>query len=129
MLHRNTTVSAVRIVLEEYGLRGAFALASQSVLIDEMDRFGMRVVQARHETATVGAADSNSCRRRSVGVAIINADLRMANADTGNKWVFETCSPVVVLAGREPLRLNAPKLPVDHDALAMRRCRSTRAPM
>lgn len=123
MLQGRNAASAVRIVLEEYGVRSAFALAgaSQSVLIDELDRHGMRIVQSRHETATVGAADGYARVRRSIGVAIINADQGMANAVTGVYSAFEACSPVVVLVGREPHNWIEPELPVDHDALALLR--------
>jgi len=123
MLQGHNAASAVRIVLEEYGVRSAFALAgaSQSVLIDELDRHGMRIVQTRHETATVGAADGYARVRRNIGVAIINADQGMANAVTGVQSAFEACSPVVVLVGREPHSWIEPELPVDHDALALLR--------
>lgn len=123
MLHGDTAASAVRIVLEEYGVRSAFALAgaSQSVLIDELDRHGIRIVQTRHETATVGAADGYARVRRNIGLAIINADQGMANAVTGVQSAFEACSPVVVLVGREPHTWIEPELPVDHDALALLR--------
>lgn len=123
MLQRNTAAGAVRTVLEQYGVRSVFALAgaSQSVLIDELDRHGIRIVQTRHETATVGAADGYARVRRSIGVAIINADQGMANAVTGVQSALEACSPVVVLVGREPHSWIEPELPIDHDALALLR--------
>lgn len=123
MSQSDTAASAVRAVLEEYGVRSVFALAgaSQSVLIDELDRHGIRIVQTRHETATVGAADGYARVRRGVGIAIINADQGMANAVTGVQSALEACSPVVVLVGREPNSWIEPELPIDHDALALLR--------
>ena len=123
MSETDTASGAVRAVLEQYGVRSVFALAgaSQSVLIDDLDRHGIRVVQTRHETATAGAADGYSRMRRSIGVAIINADQGMANAVTGVQSAFEACSPVVILVGREPHSWIEPELPVDHDALALLR--------
>lgn len=118
-----TAAGAVRAVLERHGVRSVFALAgaSQSVLIDDLDRHGIRVVQTRHESATVGAADGYARVRRGIGVAIINADQGMANAVTGVQSALEACSPVVVLVGREPHSWLEPELPVDHDALALLR--------
>ena len=64
-----TAAGAVRAVLERHGVRSVFALAgaSQSVLIDDLDRHGIRVVQTRHESATVGAADGYARVRRGIG--------------------------------------------------------------
>ena len=118
-----TAAEAVRAVLQRYGVRSVFALAgaSQSVLLNEVDRHGIRVIQTRHETATVGAADGYARMRRGIGVAIINADQGMANAVTGMQSAFEACTPIVVLVGREPHSWIEPELPIDHDALALLR--------
>lgn len=118
-----SSARAIRGVLQQYGVHSVFALAgaSQSILLDELDQHGIRVIQSRHETATVGAADGYARTRRGVGVAIINADQGMANAVTGVQSAFEACSPVVVLVGREPHSWDEPELPVDHDALAVLR--------
>ena len=118
-----TSANAVRCVLQQYAVRSVFALAgaSQSVLLDELDKNGIRIVQSRHETATVGAADGYARTRRGVGVAVINADQGMANAVTGVQSAFEACSPVVILVGREPHTWLEPEHPVDHDELAVLR--------
>ena len=123
MIQNGTAAAAVRAVLQEYGVRSVFALAgaSQSVLLDEVDRHGVRIVQTRHETATVGAADGYARIRRGIGVAIINADQGMTNAVTGVQSALEACSPVVVLVGREPHSWIEPELQIDHDALAVLR--------
>lgn len=118
-----TAASVVRRVLEQYGVRSVFALAgaSQSVLLDECDRHGIRVVQSRHEAGTVGAADGYARMRRGIGVALINADQGMANAVTGVQSALEACTPVVVLVGREPHSWIEPELAIDHDALVQLR--------
>lgn len=118
-----TSANAVRCVLQQYGVRSVFALAgaSQSVLLDELDRHGVRVIQSRHETGTVGAADGYARTRRGIGVAVINADQGMGNAVTGVHSAFEACSPVVILVGREPDTWLEPEIPVDHDELALLR--------
>lgn len=118
-----TSANAVRCVLQQYGVRSVFALAgaSQSVLLDELDRHGVRIIQSRHETGTVGAADGYARTRRGVGIAIINADQGMTNAVTGVQSAFEACSPVVILVGREPDTWLEPELPIDHDELAVLR--------
>ncbi|HRX90307.1 MAG TPA: thiamine pyrophosphate-binding protein, partial [Steroidobacteraceae bacterium] len=123
MTQNGPAAAAVRAVLEKYGVRSVFALAgaSQSVLLDEVDRHGIRIVQTRHESATVGAADGYARVRRGIGVAVINADQGMTNAATGVQSALEACSPVVVLVGREPHSWIEPELQIDHDALAVLR--------
>ncbi len=116
-----TGAQVVARVLGRYGVRTVFALAgaSQTVLLDELDRGGVKIVPSRHETATVGAADGYSRITGKVGVAMINVDQGMPNAITGISSAFEACSPVLVLVGREPDTWTEPEHQVDHDELAL----------
>ncbi|MSO64925.1 MAG: thiamine pyrophosphate-binding protein [Alphaproteobacteria bacterium] len=121
--NRLTGAAVVRRVLQRYGVKTVFALAgaSQTRLLDDLDRHGVRVVSTRHETATVGAADGYSRVTGRVGVAMINVDQGMFNAVTGVASAFEACSPVVILVGREEDAWTEPENQIDHDELALLR--------
>lgn len=108
-------------VMQRFGVRSVFSLAgaSQTHLLDECDKAGLRIVPGRHETATVGAADGYSRVTNKVGIACINVDQGMPNAITGLHTAFEACSPVVVLIGREEDSWTEPELGHDHDILSM----------
>jgi len=121
--NRMTAAAVVRRVLERYGVKTVFALAaaSQTHLLDEFDRHGVRIVSTRHESATVGAADGYSRVTGRIGVAMINVDQGMFNAVTGVASAFEACSPVLVLVGREEDSWTEPEHQMDHDELAILR--------
>ncbi len=118
-----TTAAAIRRVLEQFGTRSVFALAgaSQSLLLDELDRHGFAIVPTRHETATVGAADGYARVTGRLGVAMINQDQGLPNAVTGILSAYEACAPVLVLIGRDPEGLLDPEHPLGMDALPLAR--------
>jgi acetolactate synthase-1/2/3 large subunit len=117
----HSVAAHVRRVLRRYNVGTVFALAgaSQSALLDELDRAGVRIISSRHESATVGAADGYARVTGKIGVAFINVDHGMANAVTGILSAFEARSPVLVLVGREPDGYTEPEMKIDHDELAM----------
>jgi acetolactate synthase I/II/III large subunit len=119
--NRLTGAKVMTRVLERYGVRTVFALAgaSQTVLLDELDKNRVAIVPSRHESATVGAADGYSRITGKVGIAMINVDQGMPNAITGISSAFEACSPVVVLVGREHDTWTEPEHQIDHDELAL----------
>ena len=119
--NRLTGAKVMAGVLERYGVRTVFALAgaSQTVLLDELDKNSVSVMPSRHESATVGAADGYSRVTGRVGIAMINVDQGMPNAITGISSAFEACSPVVVLVGRELDSWTEPEHQIDHDELAL----------
>ena len=108
-------------VAQRYGIKTVFALAgaSQTLLLDELDKGAVRIVPSRHESATVGAADGYSRITGKVGIAMINVDQGMPNAITGIHSAYEACSPVVVLVGREPDTWTEAEHQIDHDELAL----------
>jgi acetolactate synthase-1/2/3 large subunit len=114
-----TAAAIVRLVLQKYGVTSVFALAgaSQSLLLDDCDRNGIRVIPTRHETATVGAADGYSRVMNRIGVAMVNVDQGLPNTITGLQAALESCSPVLLLVGREPDGATEPEHEIDHDAL------------
>lgn len=117
----NSVAAHVRRLLRRHDIGTVFALAgaSQSALLDELDRDGVRIISSRHESATVGAADGYARVTGKIGVAFINVDHGMANAITGILSAMEARSPVLVLVGREPDSYTEPEMKVDHDELAM----------
>ena len=119
--NRLTGAKVMTRVLERYGVRTVFALAgaSQTVLLDELDKNQVSVVPSRHESATVGAADGYSRITGKVGIAMINVDQGMPNAITGISSAFEACSSVVILVGREPDTWTEPEHQIDHDELTL----------
>jgi len=119
--NRLTGAQVMARVLSRYGVKTVFALAgaSQTVLLDELDKGAVRIVPSRHESATVGAADGYSRITGKVGIAMINVDQGMPNAITGIHSAFEACSPVVVLVGRELDTWTEPEHQIDHDELAL----------
>ncbi len=119
--NRLTGAAVMRRVLERFGVKTVFALAgaSQTLLLDECEKTGFRVVPGRHESATVGAADGYSRVTGKVGIAMVNVDQGMPNAITGLQQAYEACSPVVVLVGREPDTWTQPELDFDHGILGL----------
>jgi acetolactate synthase-1/2/3 large subunit len=119
--NRLTGAQVMARVLRRYGVKTVFALAgaSQTLLLDELDKGKVRIVPSRHESATVGAADGYSRITGKVGVAMINVDQGMPNAITGIHSAYEACSPVVVLVGRELDTWTEPEHQIDHDELAL----------
>lgn len=119
--NRLTGAAVMRRVLERFGIKTVFALAgaSQTQLLDECEKAGMRIVPGRHESATVGAADGYARVTGKVGIAMVNVDQGMPNAITGLQQAFEACSPVVVLIGREPDSWTQPELDFDHEILGL----------
>jgi acetolactate synthase-1/2/3 large subunit len=120
---QETTARATRRVLEHFGTRTVFALAgaSQSSLLNELDRHGFAVVPTRHETATVAAADGYARVTGQLGVAAVNQDQGLPNAITGMLSAFEACAPVLVLIGRDPEGLLDPEHPLSMESLPLAR--------
>ncbi|MDE0801535.1 MAG: thiamine pyrophosphate-binding protein [Rhodospirillaceae bacterium] len=119
--NRQTAAAIMRCVLERFGVKTVFALAgaSQTLLLDECEKNGFRIVPGRHESATVGAADGYSRVTGKVGIAMVNVDQGMPNAITGLQQAYEACSPIVVLVGREPDTWTQPELDFDHGILGL----------
>lgn len=74
-----------------------------SPIYEGCKREGIRIVDVRHEQAAVHAADGYARISRRPGVAIVTAGPGVAGAVTGIANAMEAGSPVVVLAGRNPL--------------------------
>src|SRR6478609_1368431 len=80
------------------------------------EREQIRLIHMRHESPCVLAADAYAQVKRSLGVAIVTAGPGLANAVGGIASSFENNSPVLIIAGRKPLRMldNRPMEELDH---------------
>ncbi|MBI2305265.1 MAG: hypothetical protein HYU86_11050 [Chloroflexi bacterium] len=91
--------------LKREGVRHVFALAGGHVepyfqgCLDE----GMRLIDTRHEAATVHLAEGWARATGQLGVAIITAGPGVTNSLTGLANAFWSASPVLVMGGRSSL--------------------------
>lgn len=70
-----------------------------------LQREGIRLIHMRHESPCVLAADAYSQMRRGLGVACVTSGPGLANAVGGIASAFDNSSPVLIIAGRNPLRM------------------------
>jgi len=84
-----------------FGLPGHF----ETFFVELLDH-DIRLIHMRHEAAVVMAADGYARARRHVGVACVTAGPGLANAVGGIVSAFEACTPLLVLAGRNPIHLD-----------------------
>jgi len=66
----------------------------------------IRLIHMRHEAAVVMAADGYARASRNVGVACVTAGPGLANAVGGIMSAHAACTPVLVIAGRNPIILD-----------------------
>ncbi|HEU0131842.1 MAG TPA: thiamine pyrophosphate-binding protein [Mycobacteriales bacterium] len=76
-----------------------------SPLLDGCVRAGVRVVDVRHEQAAAHAADAYARLTRNVGVAVVTAGPGLTGVVTAVANAHSAGSPLVVVAGRNPLAL------------------------
>ena len=81
-----------------------------------LERESIRLIHMRHESPCVLAADAYAQVKRSLGVAIVTAGPGLANAVGGIASAFENNAPVIIIAGRNPIRMldNRPMQELDH---------------
>lgn len=84
-----------------------------------LQREQIRLIHMRHESPCVLAADAYSQMRRGLGVACVTSGPGLANAVGGIASAFDNCSPVLIIAGRNPLRMldARPMQELDHARL------------
>jgi len=70
-----------------------------------LQREKIRLIHMRHESPCVLAADAYAQVRRGLGVACVTAGPGLANAVGGIASAFDNGSPVLIIAGRNPLRM------------------------
>jgi len=81
-----------------------------------LEREQIRLIHMRHESPCVLAADAYAQVKRSLGVAIVTAGPGLANAVGGIASSFDNNAPVLIIAGRNPIRMldNRPMQELDH---------------
>lgn len=70
-----------------------------------LEREGIRLIHMRHESPCVLAADAYAQMNRGLGVACVTSGPGLANAVGGIASAFDNSSPVLIIAGRNPLRM------------------------
>ena len=70
-----------------------------------LQRENIRLIHMRHESPCVLAADAYAQMRRGLGVACVTAGPGLANAVGGIASAFDNGAPVLIIAGRNPLRM------------------------
>jgi len=97
----------IAAALHAHGVGSVFAVAgaSHAFLLDALDRRGLGIVSARHESGAVSAADGYARARRGLGVALSIAEQGIANTVGGLAAAFAANSPVLVLLALPSERL------------------------
>ena len=97
----------IAAALQANGVGSVFAVAgaSHAFLLDALERRGLGIVSARHESGAVSAADGYARTRRGLGVALSIAEQGIANTVGGLAAAFAANSPVLVLLALPPERL------------------------
>lgn len=92
--------------LVRHGVQTVFGLTGGHVhpILDAILDHDIRLIDMRHESACVLAADAYARVAGEVGVAIVTAGPGVANAVGGMATAYHAGSPVVVLAGSAPIR-------------------------
>lgn len=87
--------------LERHGVRTVFALTGGHIhpILDALLDHDIRLVDMRHEAAVVHSADAYARVAGTPGVAVVTAGPGVANAVAGLATAYESCSPLVVIAG------------------------------
>src|SRR5277367_5598541 len=102
MLGADLMASAV----ERQGVRTVFGLPGHlEAFFGAVERRGMRLVHMRHESPVVIAADAYAQTRRTLGVACVTSGPGLANAVGGIASAYDAGSPVLVFAGRNPIKM------------------------
>jgi len=70
-----------------------------------LEREKIRLIHMRHESPCVLAADAYAQMRRGLGVACVTAGPGLANAVGGIASAHDNGAPVLIIAGRNPLRM------------------------
>ena len=106
--------------VERQGVRTVFGLPGHlESFFGALARRDMRLIHMRHESAVVLAADAYAQTRRGLGVACVTSGPGLANAVGGLASSFDAGSPVLIFAGRNPIRMldARPQQELDHTRL------------
>jgi len=92
--------------LHRAGVRDLFTLCGGHIapIYDGCLRFGIRLIDTRHEQAAAHAADGYARLTRGPGVAVVTAGPGVTDAVTGVANAFQAQSPLVLLGGAAEVR-------------------------
>lgn len=92
--------------LHRAGVRDLFTLCGGHIapIYDGCLRFGVRLIDTRHEQAAAHAADGYARLTRGPGVAVVTAGPGVTDAVTGVANAFQAQSPLVLLGGAAEVR-------------------------
>jgi acetolactate synthase-1/2/3 large subunit len=91
--------------IERQGVKTVFGLAGHlDFFFGALQDIGIRLIDHRHEAAVVLAADGYARVSRKLSVAVVTAGPGLANAFAGITTAYETCTPMLVICGRNTLR-------------------------
>jgi len=103
--------------VERQGVRTVFGLPGHlESFFGALARRDMRLIHMRHESPVVTAADAYAQTRRGLGVACVTSGPGLANAVGGIASAYDAGSPVLIFAGRNPIRMldARPQQELDH---------------
>ncbi len=92
--------------LYRHGVRDIFTLCGGHIapIYDGCLRYGIRLIDTRHEQAAAHAGDGYARMTRGVGVALVTAGPGVTDAVTGIANAFQAQAPLVVLGGAAEVR-------------------------
>ena len=92
--------------LYRHGVRDIFTLCGGHIapIYDGCLRYGIRLIDTRHEQAAAHAGDGYARLTRGPGVALVTAGPGVTDAVTGIANAFQAASPLVVLGGAAEVR-------------------------
>lgn len=92
--------------LHRHGVRDIFTLCGGHIapIYDGCLRYGIRLIDTRHEQAAAHAGDGYARLTRGVGVALVTAGPGVTDAVTGIANAYQAQSPLIVLGGAAELR-------------------------
>ncbi|HNF98002.1 MAG TPA: thiamine pyrophosphate-binding protein [Pseudomonadota bacterium] len=92
--------------LYRHGVRDIFTLCGGHIapIYDGCLRYGIRLIDTRHEQAAAHAGDGYARMTRGVGVALVTAGPGVTDAVTGIANAYQAQAPLVVLGGAAEVR-------------------------
>jgi acetolactate synthase-1/2/3 large subunit len=93
-------------VLQQEGIKEVFTLHGGHIdpILEACDRLGFRIIDVRHEQAAAHMADGWARTTGRLAVCLVTAGPGITDAVTGIANAYMDCVPMLVLAGRSPLR-------------------------
>lgn len=116
-----TGAEFIALMLRHHGIGTVFSLAggAHTFLLDAIDRAGIAIIGARHETAAVTAAEGYARLGGRLGVACIIEEQGLPSAIAGLWQARQTLSSVLILVSRLPGRWTDAESEYDFDTQSL----------